>query len=69
MADWNRFALADIGIGMTPELKARVFEEFAQAASPTTRKYGGSGLDLAISRRLCRTMGGDIEPTSERPGR
>ncbi|MDE0342223.1 MAG: PAS-domain containing protein [Deltaproteobacteria bacterium] len=65
--DWVQFAVADTGIGMTPEQQARVFEEFAQADSSTTRKYGGTGLGLAISRRFCRMMGGDIELTSE-PG-
>jgi len=65
--DWIQFAVADTGIGMTPEQQARVFEEFAQADSSTTRKYGGTGLGLAISRRFCRMMGGDIELVSE-PG-
>ncbi len=65
--DWIQFAVADTGIGMTPEQQAKVFEEFAQADSSTTRKYGGTGLGLAISRRFCRMMGGDIELTSE-PG-
>ena len=65
--DWIRFAVADTGIGMTPEQQAKVFEEFAQADSSTTRKYGGTGLGLAISRRFCRMMGGDIELISE-PG-
>ena len=65
--DWIQFAVADTGIGMTPEQQAKVFEEFAQADSSTTRKYGGTGLGLAISRRFCRMMGGDIELVSE-PG-
>ncbi len=65
--DWIQFAVADTGIGMTPEQQAKVFEEFAQADSSTTRKYGGTGLGLAISRRFCRMMGGDIELISE-PG-
>ena len=65
--DWVEFAVSDTGIGMTPEQQARVFEEFAQADSSTTRKYGGTGLGLPISRRLCRMMGGDMEVISE-PG-
>ena len=65
--DWVEFTVSDTGIGMTPEQQARVFEEFAQADSSTTRKYGGTGLGLPISRRLCRMMGGDMEVISE-PG-
>lgn len=57
-------AVADTGIGMSPEQLGRVFESFSQADSSTTRKYGGTGLGLAISRRFCRMMGGDITVTS-----
>jgi signal transduction histidine kinase/CheY-like chemotaxis protein/HAMP domain-containing protein len=62
------FAVRDSGIGMTPEQMARLFEEFGQADASTTRRYGGTGLGLALSRRLCRMMGGDISVASE-PGR
>jgi signal transduction histidine kinase/CheY-like chemotaxis protein len=59
------FTVRDTGIGMTPEQLARLFEAFSQADAATTRKYGGTGLGLALSRRLCRMMGGDVSAGSE----
>jgi signal transduction histidine kinase len=61
-------AVADTGIGMTPEQMGKKFQEFSQADASTTRKYGGTGLGLAISKRFCQMMGGDITVKSE-PGR
>ena len=58
--DWMVFAVGDTGIGMTPEQVSRLFEAFSQADAATTRRYGGTGLGLALSRRLCRMMGGDV---------
>jgi CheY-like chemotaxis protein/anti-sigma regulatory factor (Ser/Thr protein kinase) len=58
------FRVSDTGIGMTPEQLARLFEAFSQADAATTRKYGGTGLGLALSRRLCRMMGGDVTAES-----
>ncbi|MBY0371170.1 response regulator [bacterium] len=50
----------DSGIGISEEQRARLFRPFAQADASTTRKYGGSGLGLALSRKLARAMGGDL---------
>jgi signal transduction histidine kinase/CheY-like chemotaxis protein len=61
-------AIADTGIGMTPEQQAKLFEEFTQADSSTARQYGGTGLGLAITRKLARMMGGDVTVASE-PGK
>lgn len=58
--DRLRFAVNDTGIGMSPEQMTRIFEEFTQADSSTTRKFGGTGLGLTISKRFCQLMGGDI---------
>jgi two-component system, NtrC family, sensor kinase len=66
--NWIEIAVADTGIGMTPEQQAKLFEEFTQADSSTARQYGGTGLGLAITRKLARMMGGDVTLTSE-PGK
>jgi signal transduction histidine kinase len=66
--DWITVAVADTGIGMTPEQMAKLFQEFSQASSATASKYGGTGLGLAISKRFCQMMGGDIAVESN-PGR
>jgi signal transduction histidine kinase len=61
-------AVADTGIGMTPEQMAKLFQEFTQAEATTARDYGGTGLGLAITRKLARMMGGDVTVASE-PGK
>jgi len=62
---WVEFAVADTGIGLTPEQQRRLFQSFSQADPSTSRKYGGTGLGLVISRRFAQMMGGDIQLKSE----
>ena len=57
--------VSDSGIGISPEHRTGLFENFAQADASTTRKFGGTGLGLAITRKLARMMGGDVTVASE----
>ena len=57
--------VCDTGIGITSELRARIFDAFEQADGGTSRKFGGTGLGLAISKRIVEMMGGEINVTSE----
>ena len=59
-----QFDVSDSGIGMTSAQLATIFRPFTQADSSTSRKYGGTGLGLTISKRLANTLGGDIAVTS-----
>ena len=58
------FRVSDTGIGITPEQLGRLFQPFTQADSSTTRKYGGTGLGLSLSRKLAEVLGGDISVQS-----
>ncbi|MBL9139151.1 MAG: PAS domain S-box protein [Verrucomicrobiales bacterium] len=62
-----RVAVVDTGIGIPEEAQTRLFQTFSQADNSTTRRFGGAGLGLAISRRLVELMGGRIGMSS-RPG-
>lgn len=59
--------VSDTGIGLTPEQRDRLFEPFSQADSSITRRYGGTGLGLALSRELARLLGGDIKLEDSQP--
>jgi CheY-like chemotaxis protein len=64
---WITFRVSDTGIGMSAEQLDRLFQPFTQADASTTRKFGGTGLGLVISKRFCEMMGGDVKVES-RPG-
>ena len=62
------FAVADTGVGMDTATMSRLFQRFSPGDESTSRRHGGTGLGLEISRQLSRLMGGDIEVHSQ-PGR
>ncbi|MCB1233460.1 MAG: response regulator [Verrucomicrobiae bacterium] len=66
-ADENHvhFSVRDTGVGIAEENLERIFLAFTQTDETTTRKHGGTGLGLTISRELCRMMGADLEVESE----
>jgi signal transduction histidine kinase/CheY-like chemotaxis protein len=63
-----RFDVTDTGVGVSPEQQARLFRPFVQAESSTTRKYGGTGLGLALTKRIVELMDGEITLVSA-PGK
>ena len=65
--DWIEIQVVDSGIGIGQSDIGRLFQNFGQANSATSSKYGGTGLGLALSQKLCALMGGGISATSE-PG-
>jgi CheY-like chemotaxis protein len=62
---WMNVIIKDTGIGISPDYLANLFQNFGGSEGETSSKYGGTGLGLALSQKLCRLMGGDILAESE----
>jgi len=62
---WLQMRVIDSGIGMTSEQAASLFQPFTQGDNSISRRFGGTGLGLALSRRFCQLMGGDLTINSE----
>ncbi len=65
--EWIEFRITDTGIGLSADQIVKLFQDFTQADASTTRKFGGTGLGLALTRRFCQMMGGDVTVHSK-PG-
>jgi signal transduction histidine kinase/CheY-like chemotaxis protein len=63
--DWLLLAVRDTGIGIARDNLSKLFQNFSQAETWTSSKYGGTGLGLALTQKLCRLMGGDVTVESE----
>jgi CheY-like chemotaxis protein len=63
--EWLSFCVTDEGIGMTEQQQSKLFQPFTQADASTTRRYGGTGLGLKITKEFIEMMGGNIRVTSE----
>ncbi len=63
-AEWLAFAVTDTGVGIEPQMLPRLFQRFGQGDDSPSRRHGGTGLGLDISRNLARLMGGDIQVQS-----
>ncbi|MBA3273174.1 MAG: response regulator, partial [Chthoniobacterales bacterium] len=59
-SEWIVFRVTDTGIGLSADQIVKLFQDFTQADASTTRKFGGTGLGLALTRRFCQMMGGDV---------
>jgi signal transduction histidine kinase len=66
--DWIKISVKDTGIGISQDNLGKLFRDFNQAEASTEARYGGTGLGLALSQKLCAVMGGAITVDSE-PGR
>jgi signal transduction histidine kinase len=63
------FNICDTGIGMSKDTQKKIFRPFSQADSSLNRKYGGTGLGLALSKKIAKILGGDVELVSSEMGR
>lgn len=63
------FTVTDTGVGIDPQNVLKIFQPFSQADTSTTRLFGGTGLGLALARRLARALGGDVELLGSEPNK